>query len=239
MAALLACGPTAALSHRTSLHVSQIRHRVGAVEVIIPGGRATAGVRWRRAPLPPGDVVERHGMRVTTPARTLVDVAGTTSRRDLARLVEEAQRRHLVTPGELAVAVARARGRTGIGRLRAILLTAEEPAFTRSEAERRLLELIRGAGLPRPLTNVNVAGYEVDFAWPEQRLIIEVDGYEFHRSREAFERDRARDAALLAAGHRVLRVTWRQLITEPQQLVATFSSALAPIGSGEVRKDLG
>src|SRR5215218_230501 len=205
MAALLACGPTAALSHRTSLHLWQIRHRVGAVEVIIPGGRASAGVRWRRAPLPPGDVVERHGMRVTTPARTLVDVAGTTSRRDLARLVEEAQRRHLVTPGELAVAVARARGRTGIGRL--------------------------GAGLPRPLTNVNVAGYEVDFAWPEQRLIIEVDGYEFHRSREAFERDRARDAALLAAGHRVLRVTWRQLITEPQQLVATFSSALAPIGS--------
>ena len=162
MAALLACGPTAALSHRTSLHLWQIRHRVGAVEVIIPGGRASAGVRWRRAPLPPGDVVER-----------------------------------------------------------------------------RLLELIRGAGLPRPLTNVNVAGYEVDFAWPEQRLIIEVDGYEFHRSREAFERDRARDAALLAAGHRVLRVTWRQLITEPQQLVATFSSALAPIGSGEVRKDLG
>jgi very-short-patch-repair endonuclease len=67
----------------------------------------------------------------------------------------------------------------------------------------------------------------VDFLWPEQRLIVEVDGYEFHRSREAFERDRARDAALLAAGHRVMRVTWRQLTSEPRRLIATFVSALA------------
>jgi very-short-patch-repair endonuclease len=234
MAALLACGPRSALSHRTSLHLWAIRERVGPVEVIVPGGRATASVRWKRAPLPPGDVVERHGMRVTTPARTLTDIAGTTTPRELARLVEEAQRLKLVTPGELAAAVERARGRTGVGRLKTILLSAAEPAFTRSEAERRLLELVREAGLPRPLTNVNVAGYEVDFLWPQHRLVVEVDGYEFHRSREAFERDRARDAALLVAGFRVLRVTWRQLTNEPQW----FPSALAATTSRQVRNDL-
>ncbi len=231
MAALLACGPNAALAHGASLHVWGIRERVGPVEVIVPGGRATTGVKWRRAPLPPGDVVERHGMRVTTPVRTLTDVAGSTSQRDLARIVEEAQRLGLVTPGELAAAVERSRGHPGVGKLRAILLSAEEPSFTRSEAERRLLELVRNAGLPRPLTNVDIAGHEVDFLWPEEKLVVEVDGYEFHRSREAFERDRARDAALLAAGYRVLRVTWRQLTSD------RFLSALVATTGRQMRKD--
>jgi very-short-patch-repair endonuclease len=239
MAALLACGPRSALSHRTSLHMWGIRERVGPVEVIVPGGRATAGVKWRRAPLPPGDVVERFGMRVTTPARTLADVAGSTTQRDLARLVEEARRLHLVTSGELLAVAARSRGRAGVGRLRAILLSAEEPSFTRSEAERLLLELVRNAGLPGPQTNVNIAGYEVDFLWPDQKLVVEVDGYAFHGTREAFERDRARDAALLAAGLRVLRVTWRRITKEPHRLLATISSALAPITEGQVRKDPG
>jgi very-short-patch-repair endonuclease len=81
--------------------------------------------------------------------------------------------------------------------------------------------------LPRPRSNQRVAGFEVDLVWAERRLIVEVDGYAFHGTRAAFERDRARDAALLAAGYRVLRVTWRHLTAEPERVVATLASALA------------
>jgi very-short-patch-repair endonuclease len=101
------------------------------------------------------------------------------------------------------------------------------PAFTRSEAERRLLALIRAAGLPPPRTNVHVGPYEVDFLWPAHRLVVEVDGFAFHSSRAAFERDRRRDADLQARGLRVTRVTWRQLEREPHAVVARLAAALA------------
>ena len=203
----------------------------------MPGGRATAGVQWRRAPLPPGDVVERHGMRVTTPARTLMRPR----RRRLGRASSHGSSRRrsclrLVTPGELLAAVERSRGRHGVGRLRAILLNAEEPSFTRSEAERRLLELSATAGLPRPRTNVDVAGYEVDFLWPQQRLVVEVDGYAFHRSRAAFERDRARDAALLAAGYRVAARHVAAAHAGAAAARRTLASALAGVKRGHARQ---
>ena len=86
---------------------------------------------------------------------------------------------------------------------------------------------MRVAGLPAPLTNSHVAGLEVDLLWREQRLVVEVDGYAFHVSRAAFERDRRRDARLLAAGYRVLRVTWRQLAHEPERVIAVIAAALA------------
>jgi very-short-patch-repair endonuclease len=111
--------------------------------------------------------------------------------------------------------------RRGRRALRAAL--EHEPAPTRSEAERRLLALIRAARLPRPETNVVVSGYEVDLLWREQRVIVEVDGFAFHSTRQAFERDRARDAALQAAGYRVIRVTWRQIVDEPHALVAQLA----------------
>jgi very-short-patch-repair endonuclease len=104
---------------------------------------------------------------------------------------------------------------------------ATDGTFTRSEAERALRALIRRAHLPQPRTNARVEGVEVDAHWPEQRLIVEVDGFAFHRTRAAFERDRARDAQLTAAGFRVIRVTWRQLQHEPERVAATIAAALA------------
>ena len=98
---------------------------------------------------------------------------------------------------------------------------------TRSEAERRLLRLVERARLPRPETNARLAGYEVDALWRLQRLIVEVDGYAFHGGREAFEQDRRRDADLMVAGHRVLRVTWRQLTREPEAVAARLAVTLA------------
>jgi len=106
--------------------------------------------------------------------------------------------------------------------------TTPDPAFTRSEAERRLLDLIRAARLPVPQTNIRVAGHEVDFFWPTANLVVEVDGFAFHSTRAAFERDRVRDRELLAHGHRVLRVTWRQLVDETEALVASLAQATSP-----------
>ena len=103
-----------------------------------------------------------------------------------------------------------------------------EPRLTRSEAERRLLKLIRAAKLPLPVTNTRVAGWEVDAFWPRHRLVVEVDGYAYHGNRAAFERDRRKDAALIAAGYRVVRVTWRQIADEPHVVVALLARLLPP-----------
>jgi very-short-patch-repair endonuclease len=112
-------------------------------------------------------------------------------------------------------------------RLRAELDRAGGPAWTRSEAERRMKLLLRQAGLPSPLTNRKIAGYQADFVWPAQRLIVEVDGYQFHGHRRAFERDRKRDAAHVLAGYRVIRVTWRRLADEPMAVAVMIGQALA------------
>jgi very-short-patch-repair endonuclease len=162
---------------------------------------------------------------VSTPARTLLDLATVTSADDLARAVEEARVLRLVTDAGLRALLARHPRRAGT---RALLhALAGEPRMTRSEAERRLLALIRRAGLPLPETNVRVLGDEVDVLWRRQRLVVEIDGFGVHGTRAAFERDRARDARMMAAGYRVLRVTWRQLEDEPEKVVALLAGVLA------------
>jgi very-short-patch-repair endonuclease len=106
------------------------------------------------------------------------------------------------------------------------------PAFTRSEAEQRFLTLIRKAQLPLPEANVRVGNYEVDFLWRRQALVVEVDGYAFHSSRRRFENDRRRDALLTAGGLNVLRVTWRQVVHEPEAISARVAQALGRQGIG-------
>lgn len=101
------------------------------------------------------------------------------------------------------------------------------PSVTRSEAERRLLALLRRAQLKPSATNTKLAGHEVDVLFADQRLVVEVDGYAFHRTRAAFERDRRRDADLAAAGFRVVRVTWRALTNEPEAVLARLAGALS------------
>ncbi len=101
-----------------------------------------------------------------------------------------------------------------------------DPALTRSKAERRLLDLIRNANLPEPETNAHIGPHEVDCLWRPQRFIVEFDSWTFHSSRKAFERDRRKDAELLALGYRVLRVTWRRLTREPGAVMASIAAAL-------------
>jgi very-short-patch-repair endonuclease len=230
MAALLACGPLSVIGHRSAVVVTGLRWRYsGPVEVVLPHevqlGRA--GVRCRRvAALAADEIVVRHGLRVTAPARTLVDVAATTSRADLERLAEEILFQRLASPADILDAVGRGAGRPGIRKLRAIADLLDEESFTRSEAERRLKTLLRSAGLPMPRMNVKRAGWEVDAVWDRQRLVVEVDGYRSHGTRPQFERDREKDARMMLAGYRVLRFTWRQITREPAFVVATITTAL-------------
>jgi len=227
-AALLACGPGATLSHRAAAALWRLGALPdGAVDVTVATARGPPGIRTHRMRLPPGEVTHREGLALTTPARTLLDLAAVLGPTDLARALEEAEVLGLAGRPALLGLLARHRGRRGAAALRELLRHGEEPAMTRSEAEARLVGLVRAARLPAPAANARVARHEVDLLWREQRLVVEVDGYRFHSTRAAFERDRRRDAELLAAGFRVIRVTWRQIVDEPHSLVATLARALA------------
>ncbi len=137
-------------------------------------------------------------------------------------------------PDEILAALDRAPGRRGAGILRDLVI--EQPTMTRSKAERRLLGALADAGLERPLTNVRVCDLEVDMVWSDTRVVVEFDGFETHRTRAAFERDRRRDATLQAAGYRVVRATWRRLARDPEVLAAdiaaTIRHGLSPLGRG-------
>jgi very-short-patch-repair endonuclease len=121
-------------------------------------------------------------------------------------------------------------GLHGAGRLRRSLeCLADEPPPTRSELERWFLELVRDAGLPAPFVNGLVVGYEVDFHWPSQRLIVEADGRSVHGTSAAFQRDRRRDLDLELAGWHVLRIGWRQITDHPDRVVALLRSRLRSV----------
>jgi very-short-patch-repair endonuclease len=232
-AALLACGSRAVLSHWTAAWVFELCRRVvGPIHVTFAEGLAgrRPGIRAHRSStLPDCDVVVKHGLRVTTPARTLLDLAASTPRAELERLTEEAQVQRLASPAEMLAVVERGAGRPGVAKLRAVLDFIDEPLFTRSEAEKRLRALCRSSGLPMPRMNVQRAGWEVDAVWDTQRLVVEVDGYGFHSTRARFERDRRKDADLMLAGYRVLRITWRRLTREPEQVIALLAAALGQV----------
>jgi very-short-patch-repair endonuclease len=174
------------------------------------------------------DLRHRHGIPLTSPARTICDLAASEPPNIFERAANEARVQRLLSDRELKRALKRSPSRKGTRALRALL--DDGPAITRSEAERLMLKLIGRANLPKPITNAPVSGYTVDFLWPAQRLIMEVDGFAFHGHRHAFERDRKRDAALTAAGYRVIRVTWRQLTTEPLEVIAMLARALTSTG---------
>jgi very-short-patch-repair endonuclease len=232
IAAVLACGGTAVLSHRSAAALwGMAPPWQGDVDVTVVGAQPRRpGVRVHRARRrDPEDVARRDGVRLTAPGRTLLDVATVLDRRNLARALEEAQVQRLVTRTGLETLLDRSRGHHGAVFLGAALGRCHEPALTRSEAEARMLALTRAAQLPQPKTNVRVHGHEVDLLWPAERLIVEIDGFAFHSTREAFERDRRRDATLQAHGYRVMRVTWRQIADEPEAVIARLAAALAAL----------
>jgi len=238
MAAVLLCGETATLSHGSAAALWGLLPHPGEdapVEVIVRRGYPARGadvVVHRFRTLHADETTTHEGMPVTTPGRTLLDLAGSAPSRDLEQAWARAERLDGNCRDDVARLVGRHPGRAGAPALKALMALDIGPALTRSEAEARLQALIRKGRLPRPSANAVVRGVEVDCLWRAARLAVEIDGFEFHRSRAAFEKDRGRDRALVAAGFRVMRVTWRQLTREPEAVLVQLAQALSWGGPG-------
>ena len=231
-AAIHACGCDVSLSHRSAAAMHGVVNSPRApfpVEVTMPRRkrRRIDGARVHRVrDLRPDEVTTIEGIPVTTPARTLLDVAGTLPSREVEQALAIGLRRRIVTTDELVQMLERHPRHRGVPLLRRLLSAEDGPAFTRSEAEEKLLELVETSRLPRPQLNVSVLGHEVDFLWRDARLVAEVDGYAFHSTRRSFGADRRRDAELTAAGYRVLRFTWKDLTDAPTATVVRLAQAL-------------
>jgi hypothetical protein len=201
-AAVLATGPGALISHCSAGHLWKLLPRPGRgqprpherperhdvdVTVVARSAAQRDGIHVHRAPeLDPRDIRRIDGIPLTSPARTLLDLTAVLTTRGLEQVVAEGYAHRLFNRSALTAVLARYPRRHGARRLREILEADTPLALTRSEAEERLLALIRAAQLPRPEVNARVGPYEVDFLWRRQRLVVEVDGYAFHSSRTAF-----------------------------------------------------
>jgi hypothetical protein len=178
--------------------------------------------------LPPGERASRDGVPVTSVARTLLDIAESDPSR-LTRAWDTAERLRLLDVRAVEAACAGGYGRRGLKHLAPLIedRTRVIPDI-RLELEARFFDMCRAFDLPLPSCNVLVEAYLVDAFWPAQRLIVELDSWEFHQGRHAFERDRERDAVLQAAGYRVIRITWRKLTEQPEEVAALIHKLLAP-----------
>ena len=177
--------------------------------------------------LDPRDITTEDGIPVTTVARTLLDLAEVAPRHHVARAIEQADRLRLFDLAALEELLARSPGRRGRKPLNGILTDVVIEPRSRSDLESDFLQFCRDRDIPRPIVNALVEGFEVDMAWPDQRLVIELDGYETHGTHRAFEADRRRDATLQLAGQRTIRVTHRWLTREPDDLERTVKALLS------------
>ena len=229
LAACLLCGPEAWVCNDSALWLWGLDGPAQTVELWVAGRHC----RPRRGLTPhctdelsPLDVTDVRGIPVTSAARTLFDLAARDDGDRLERALSDSFGRQLVTEREIEACLDRTGPRPGGPALRRLL---SHPAITRSRGERLFRDLVRNAGLPRPRTNVVVAGKRVDAWWPDHNLVVEFDGYDFHGHRLAFEADRATDQRLVAAGYRVMRITWRQLTEQPLRVAANLAAALARV----------
>jgi very-short-patch-repair endonuclease len=217
MAAVLACGPGALLSHRAAASARGLISSAPALEVTVARGRKPR----------PGIVVHRsrlvhdedrsnvRGIPTTSVARTIVDLADGLAEERLARAVHEAEVQRVFDLAAIERTLARLPGRSGRHKLRRVLdAYRPELQFLRSDAERKLKRLCEKHQLPQPQFNVNVSGFEVDAYWADVDVAVEVDGAQVHHTRRAFHDDRARDRRLASRGTRVVRLTWRDLREE-------------------------
>jgi predicted transcriptional regulator of viral defense system len=220
MAATLACGDGAAISHRPAAHLHGLLTFNGTrIDVSSP-----RRVKPRRAlethqtrTLAPHDLTTVERIPVTSVARTLLDLAAVAPQRHVERALDQAEILRVFDLMAIDDVLARANGRS-TKRLEAALQKHRDdgPTFTRSELEEAFLKIIDDAGLPRPAMNTQVCGFEVDAYWREHGLVVEIDSYRYHRTRRAFEADRRRDIALQAAGLRIARFSDRRIDGEPQ-----------------------
>jgi len=243
LAAVLACGPHAVLSHRSAGALWQLLPDPGdAAPVDVSLSKGDRGrrhkIRVHRVSLQAEDVTTRENIPVTSPTRTLVDLAAVLASRDFERVLAQTERLNLLERRDLLSLTTRHAGRPGAPLLRKLLESETGPSLTRSEAEERFLALLRKSQLALPESNVRVGDYEVDFFWRRERLVVEVDGFAFHSSQRKFENDRRRDAWLAAHGVAVLRVTWRQVAKEPEAMLVRLAQTLTRSGL-DGRREIG
>ncbi len=237
MAAVLAYGPLAAASHRTAAGLRGLRADNSArTEISLPlrSAHSRPGITAHASPtLRACDVTNCHGIPCTTVARTLLDLADVVPRRQLERAVEQAEVLRVFDLVELRAAIEGANGRRGATVLRGVLAQlVDEPGLTASELEEAFLALCRAAGLPEPAVNEWLAvddgpPLKADFLWREQHLIVEVDGWAAHGTRNRFESDRRRDQRARRAGLDTLRFTRRQVLRDPGWVAETTVAMLA------------
>jgi very-short-patch-repair endonuclease len=228
MAAVLACGPGAALSHVSAAALLGVRETVSVLLDVTARTRASRpGLRVHRAALDPRDTGTVRGIPVT-PARTLIDLADVLQPDAVARAFEEAIRLRLLTAEDLRAALRRHPGRRAIP-----LLTAQSSRHlpgiqrTRSQLEQAFVRLIAEHHIsPAPLINAHVHGYEVDASWPAHRLAVELDSLAHHRTRAAMRRDYDKALALTSAGFHVLRLDWEQVTTQATATARTLEALL-------------
>jgi very-short-patch-repair endonuclease len=223
MAAVLLCGAGALISHRTALEgwgICKQQPSGGQIHVSVPASRRPAGERirvHRAAHLPASDRRRRNGVPITSPIRTLIDVATDLTPGELDQAISQADNLGLASPLSLRRAVEARRGQRGVEPIRALLERADF-RLTDSELERRFLRLVESTGLPAPLTQQRVNGYRVDFYWPELGLVVETDGLRYHRTPDQQSKDRVRDQRHTAAGLVALRFTHFQVAFESDQV---------------------
>jgi hypothetical protein len=228
LAAVLAGGPGAVLSHRSAAALWELRpSTAAAIDVTVPsqhGRRPPRGVRMHRSGrLGDSEVTICDGIRVTTVARTLLDLADVLPQQALKRAVDEAEYQGKLDFASLLAVVEGNPGRRGPLLL---ALGQDPPELTRSRLEQSFLAFCRRHHLPIPAVGARIEGFEVDFAWPPARLVVETDGLAAHRTRHAMERDRVRDRRLLLAGYRTVRLTVRALRDEPNEVAADLRALL-------------
>jgi hypothetical protein len=226
-AAVLACGNRAALSHGSAMTLYGLWQRWDEpFEVCVGGDRRPKGIKAHRmARLLRRDIDTEQGIKATSPAVTLLHCAPRMPRKSLARRVNEARRAEILTPAELADVVTRFPRHPGAPLLRPHAHTDQNP--TRSGFEDDFLAFCERFGLPEPRLNHPLHGYEADAYFEEAKLIVELDGWNFHSDRQAFEDDRERDATMLAHGISTIRITRRRLTQDPHREAVRLQAILA------------
>jgi hypothetical protein len=235
LAAMLACGPGSLISHRSAAWLwglTKVSPRPFAVTVPSPRrARLPFAIHFARG-LREVDRALVRNIPVTALPRTLLDYAGSVTAYWLDKGIERAEELDLLDLIAIDDLLERTVGHPGHGRLRRALELYRPPPFTRSGMEIRFLDLVAAAGLPRPATGFNELGHELDVYWPEYGLVVELDLYETHRTRGAFERDRLRQEDLLLEEIRMTRVTGPRLAREPERVIARVARLLAQGGLG-------
>ena len=230
MAAVLAAGPLAVLSHLcAACFWRMITSFPKRIEVTVPHGVRARGdfILHRTRSLPDEEWVVHDGIRVTTPVRTIIDLCSVLPLNDLELAIEQGIRDELFDVDVLRAARLRHSGKRGLGKLDTLIGTAADAAETRSRLEVRLRRFCRKHDLPMPEVNAELCGYEVDGLYRDAHVVLEADSFEFHSSRAAFERDRRRDTALAAAGYTVVRITSRRMSDDGPRLAAEIRRLLS------------